>query len=382
MTSQSEQELARAIAHGLGDPAARGDGTAHAALLAMLRRVEPPAAVKDIEALVLELLGVDIAAQTSSTVLPSVYEALKSVSEDKAAAILAERTRQHPFGYDDRASPGAELAEFVDARLNAVLVKHLMRALNAAIENGEMTLAVCSRITDGISADSRNRTNPVYLSALERTIARTQAGAPGTSIVYLSLGCGSGREDVGIVAALRRKFPSLDIEAIGFDPFQKDAAGNLIVTELDGMLVNRELRPGETFPSLVRAMCGKPDAVIVATERYALHHMRLSPARLMRELEGAALVSVEEPVTALQRESVHHRLAASGYDILVNHALEQCLGGSWISEARENPELFGSLYRRLEDLQAQQSSGVVLEKVAGVFPPTYVITYPARGARA
>jgi hypothetical protein len=124
-------------------------------------------------------------------------------------------------------------------------------------------------------------------------------------------------------------------------------------------------------------MTGEPDAAILATERYALHHMGRSPARFMRELGGAMLVSVEEPVTMVQRENLCHRLAASGYDILANYALEHRFGGSWIAEARGNPELFGSLYRRLEDLRAQ-SGGVMLEQVAGVWPSTYVITYPAR----
>jgi len=70
-------------------------------------------------------------------------------------------------------------------------------------------------------------------------------------------------------------------------------------------------------------------------------------------------------------------LAASGYDILANHAFEMRFGGSWITEARKNPELFGSLYRRTEVLQAQQAAGVELRQVEGVYPATYVITYPA-----
>jgi hypothetical protein len=381
MTPERQQGLTQAIAYSLGDPGERR-GTAHAALLAMLQRVEPAAVVKDIEALMSELLGIDGRPLDPATICSSVYAALPSFSEARAAVILAEKTKPYPFRYDESSPALGELSEFVDARLNAVLVKHLMAALNAAILCGEVTREHCLGITDRILADSRNRTNPAYLAALERSIRRTHAKAPGKTIVYLSLGCGSGREDAAIVAGLKRKFPDLEMRVVGFDPFQKHAAKHPIVTELGGALINRELGPGETFASVLQEATDNPEAAIVATERYALHHMGRSPARLLRELDGAALVSVEEPVTALQRNSLYHRLAASGYDILANHALEQRFGGSWMAEARENPELFSSLYRRLEDLQAQQSEGVVVEKVEGVWPATYVITYPAQETRA
>lgn len=380
MKPDREAALGEAVAYTLGDPRERGDACAHPALLAMLRSVDADTAAADVAAAGSDLLGVPFDANDGAPVLASLYAALETISAVDAAAILSAQARPCAFRYDDSASPLAELAELLDAKINAVLVAHLMSALNGAIEHGEIARDLCLRITHLILEDSDTRTNPAYLAALEQSLRVLHEKAPGTPVIYLSIGCGSGREDAGIVASLRRTFPDQSLEVIGFDPFQKNPEGHPIVTELGGTLVNRELRPGETFVSLVREITGAAEPAILATERYALHHMGRSPSCFLREIEGAALVSVEEPVSPLQRTSLDHRLAASGYDILANHALEQRFGGSWITEARKNPALFGSLYRRIEALESQRSRGVATEKIEGVWPATYVIRYPPKGS--
>ncbi len=380
MSKSWREALAQAVTFSLGRPG-DGDGLgAHDALLAILARVDQAAARADIGALIRETLDAK-PPHAAENFFPAVYSALQAIPEPRAAAILAEAAGRHAFRYDKYAPARGELAEFMDARMNAVLVKHLLAALNSVLAAGEITQEKCLSITDRILADGGTRTNPVYVTALERSIRLVRRQQPDKPLVYLSIGCGSGREDVGSVTTLKQRLPGLDLLVAGFDPFQRDAEKNLIRSALQGTLINRELAPGETFASLAREATGRADASILATERYALHHMGRSPACFLTEIEGATLVSVEEPVTALQRESLAHRLATIGYDILANHALEQRFGGSWVSEARKDPALFGVLYRRLEDLEAQRTAGVILEKVESVYPATYVITYPGAERR-
>ncbi len=365
------------------DEALRKDLMRHTALQAMMQKVDPKKVTEDIVKLLKDFFGEMLVTQKlkkysapikHEAIFDIAYEIASSVPESMAQYILKEKSKAHHFRYNPHANGIGELAELLDSSLNAVIVRHLMGGLNEAITQGEITSEMCTDVTDHIIKDVEQHTNPTHIAALKRTIQTLSRENPGKPIIYLSIGCGDGRADAAIISALKTQLPNVPLHAIGFDPFQTNPQQNHIVTELGGHIINRELTPGETFLSVARKISGIEDPVVVATERFALHHMGRSTSQIKQEIEGATLISVEEPVSSIQRTDLAHRLAASGYDILANHAFEMRFGGGWISKARENPELFGSLYRRLEDMEA--SEGMQLEKVPGIYPATFVITYP------
>src|SRR5262249_20096372 len=159
-------------------------------------------------------------------IFPFAYDVLNSVSESQAAHILAENAEKHHFRYDSQAPAKGELADFVDARLNAVIVKHLMRGLNAAIERDEINHSHCIAITDHIIADQERFVVPAFLSSVQEKAQDVVTQAPSKPIIYLCIGCGNGQMDLPAAEALKAAFPAANIHVVGFDPFQTEPEKN------------------------------------------------------------------------------------------------------------------------------------------------------------
>jgi len=317
---------------------------------------------------------------TIENVLSFAYAIVEEIAPEQASVILEEHARSCDFHYDNKANQQKELQQFFDARINALLISRLIGGLNTSIARGVIDKKHCETITRHLEANSSasDGTNALYVRILEEHIRHLHKDYKDQPVVYFSIGCGDGASDVKICEQLTKNIVGLKLRVIGFDPFVTDATHHLLKTRLQGTIVNREIPPGDSFLDIIKQELGTDQYPIIATERYALHHMGYSIAEVRRRLQGIPLISVEEPISPAQRTRFSYRLAKLAWDLLANYAFEVIFGGSWISQALVNSEVFGALYRRTEDLAEEVASHTIIDirKVGrNPFRQNCIITY-------
>ncbi|HEU5378381.1 MAG TPA: hypothetical protein VFV38_23410 [Ktedonobacteraceae bacterium] len=363
--------------------ALRRDVERREALKALLECIDLSRAVSEMKTELTSIFGVSEAsfaeteayfgeALTVDNLFPFVYKVMEDVTNERAASILREYANKYEFRYNSKIDPQKELEQFLDTRINAFLVRKLIEGLSGAVEKGTITEQSCHTITEHLLTNnaSPTGTNALYISLLEEQIRRIQSAHGGANqpIVYFTIGCGDGSSDVKVCEELHKRIQDLKLLVVGFDPFVSDLDHNFVINQLGGKIVNHPIPPDETFLDVIEQKLGSRHYPVIATDRYALHHMGYSLAEVSRKLQGIPLVSVEEPITLIQRTHFFYRLTKIGWDLLANYAFEVRFGGSWISEARSNPDVFGVLYRRSEELEEESGRGAIRMQKVGANP--------------
>lgn len=277
------------------------------------------------------------------------------------------------FAPDSPALP--QLRYGLDALVNDCVVRHVVEGLRDAMDSGRITDGECRAIAGMLgTSGSGGKVNAIYLEAIERTILAATGGHG--EVHLLSIGCGRGNNDAEIFRAMRERHPDIQVRIIGFDAHQNIHA-NPIVAECGGIVVNRELPDGWTYLDMLRGIETVDPSRVVATERYALHHMNRSLETLLSDLEDVPLVSVDHPAGEEVVGSLEGRAAMAAYDLLSAQVRTAGFGGGWVPAAMRDPKVFSILYRRRDDVEADMDTGVTVGKVGGKIPPTWVMGYPA-----
>lgn len=352
-------------------------------VVSMLEAIDDSAFPQKIEQLVAETLPLNMAALrrqfreplTAQNALRFAEFAVQQLNDDQIPAVLAS-AEDNGFRHSESASPRSQLEAYMDARINSLLVEYSITGLKAAIRDGHITEAGCRGVVDRLSAFSkRNQSDAVMLEAFEKQARSLHANHPDAPIYYASIGCGSGKADCRLFAALKTRLPDIDLRIIGFDPFQS-VARNPIIHEQGGVVLSDEIAPNQTYIDAIRKHLKVEHPLVIGVERYALHHMHRTADRLLEDLEHAPLVSLDHPITKEQRLSFAQRTAMICYDLLANQVYCTTAGGTWIPSAMANPDRFNILYRREEDLQQQEDRGIDLHPIEGKKPASMVIAYP------
>jgi hypothetical protein len=314
---------------------------------------------------------------TQQNIIRFAYFAISQLSDAEAEAVLASQASCFNFQYSHNSDVRSQLQAFLDSRINAFLVTDTIHGLKQAIWDREITEKACLDISDELTINSSSAiVNPIFISAAEKKLRELHQAHPNDPIICLSIGCGRGNNELALYHEIKKRMPDLNLIIVGFDPHQT-IPNNPITKDIGGRLINRELESGETYIDAVKKELGTANPIVLAVERYSLHHMNRTVDKLLEDVEGAPLISVDHPIDKEQRESLSQRAAMIAYDLLSAQVRTARYGGTWIPEAMANPNVFSILYRREEDIKSQTEMGVEYAPVAGKKPPTWIISYPA-----
>ncbi|WP_020408391.1 hypothetical protein [Hahella ganghwensis] len=264
-----------------------------------------------------------------------------------------------------------DLCDIIDLDINEIIVRHLMRALQTLISQGQIhsddAILMCEFVLETNDPKVNQQTSEALIDMAADLIT------PGNPLIYFSIGCGDGQADADLINRLWNQYPDQQILIAGMDtnalkmthPFEYG---------FDGVMIPPPLHTNhKTYPTLAREAFAVPHADVLIVDRYALHHFGTPYKRIQELLDGCPMLSVDEPVNALERAHLWSRVTRIAYDLLMNWGFDMVKDQDWIIPALSThspqSEQFRILYRWAETLPETDT------QIQGVYPRTDVIKY-------
>jgi len=282
-----------------------------------------------------------------------------SIAAQNFAADAPLRAIAAPFHFKvaTRASAKEALAIY-DFAINNILVKHLLKALQIALDTQQINMATLrAQGANGIEfvgSEMQDTFFPKMESFIQQRLKH-----PNHTLLYIAVGCGTAEKDVQFLTRMHKHHPKTKLFPYCLDPYQSPQ--NHAFVEAGGVLDTQPLAAGETIITRAQKALGKTPHIAVVTGHYAFHHIGQSFPSFLEDVGDAPVILFETFTNKEWLTSSYKRARKIGVDLLMNLGLDELRGDHWVKDAiaKQDQNIFQVYYLHSEILDSYSKEAQV-----------------------